>query len=81
MAPPTPLTATAATAAAAAAVCAGPYRAAFLAEAVADLRSALRAAGSELVVRVGRPEEVIGELVRRSGAGSVYCHSEVGGWG
>jgi deoxyribodipyrimidine photolyase len=67
------------TTAAAAAVCAGPYRAAFLAEAVADLRSALRAAGSELAVRVGRPEEVIGELVRRTGARGVYCHTEVGG--
>ncbi|EFN59149.1 hypothetical protein CHLNCDRAFT_56756 [Chlorella variabilis] len=55
----------------------GPYRAQFLAEAVADLRAALRAAGSELVVRVGRPEEVVGELVRRTGAGAVYCHTEV----
>lgn len=57
----------------------GPFRALFLAEAVADLRVALRAAGSELVVRLGRPEEVIGELVRRTGAGAVYCHTEVSG--
>lgn len=56
----------------------GPYRARFLTEAVADLRQRLRAAGSELVVRQGRPEEVIAELVRRTGAGAVYCHSEVG---
>ena len=46
-------------------------------EAVADLRTALRAAGSELVVRVGRPEEVLSQLLRRTGAGAVYCHSEV----
>lgn len=45
---------------------------------MADLRQRLRAAGSELVVRRGRPEEVIAELVRRTGAGAVYCHSEVG---
>jgi hypothetical protein len=58
-------------------LCAGPFRAQFLAEAVADLRAALRAAGSELVVRVGRPEEVVAELVRRTGAATVYCHTEV----
>jgi hypothetical protein len=46
---------------------------------VADLRASLRAAGSELVVRVGRPEEVVAELVRRTGAATVYCHTEVGG--
>lgn len=56
---------------------AGPYRAQFLTEAVADLRAALRALGSELVVRCGRPEEVLADLARRSGAGAVYCHSEV----
>ena len=39
---------------------AGPFRAAFLQEAVADLRAALRAAGSELIVRLGKPEEVGG---------------------
>lgn len=37
---------------------AGPFRAQFLQEAVADLRAALRAAGSELIVRLGKPEEV-----------------------
>lgn len=54
----------------------GPYRAQFLVEAVSDLRSRLRAAGSDLVVRVGRPEEVLGELVRKVGGGMVYCHGE-----
>lgn len=61
-------------------LCAGPFRAQFLQEAVADLRAALRAVGSELVVRLGRPEEVLGELVRRTGAGAVFCHTEVRGW-
>lgn len=35
----------------------GPAKAAFLLEAVADQRERLRAAGSELFVRRGRPEE------------------------
>ncbi len=55
----------------------GPYRATFLLQAVADLRSLLQAAGSDLIVRIGHPEEVVAELARRVGASSVYCHSEV----
>ncbi|GAB4817664.1 hypothetical protein N2152v2_004710 [Parachlorella kessleri] len=55
----------------------GPYRASFLLEAVADLRARLRRAGSELVVRLGRPEEVLPALARRLGAAAVFCHSEV----
>jgi len=55
----------------------GPYRASFLLQAVEDLRERLRAAGSELVVRIGKPEEVVTELARRVGAAAVYCHTEV----
>ena len=55
----------------------GPYRASFLLEAVADLRARLRRAGSELVVRLGRPEEVLPALAKRLGAAAVFCHSEV----
>ncbi|KAG2488675.1 hypothetical protein HYH03_012836 [Edaphochlamys debaryana] len=55
----------------------GPARAAFILDAVADLRSRLRAAGSELVVRWGRAEGVLGELARAVGAGAVYCQAEV----
>lgn len=36
-----------------------------------------RAALPPLQVRIGRPEEVLPELARQLGAGSVYCHSEV----
>jgi len=46
-------------------------------QAVADLRGRLRAAGSDLVVRLGRPEDVVSELAHRIGAAAVYCHSEV----
>ncbi|KIY94367.1 Blue-light photoreceptor PHR2 [Monoraphidium neglectum] len=56
----------------------GPYRAAFVLGAVAALRAALRDRGSELVVRVGRPEEVLPQLAARVGAGRVYCHAEAG---
>jgi deoxyribodipyrimidine photolyase len=36
----------------------GPYRAKFLLECIADLRRRLRDQGSDLIVRVGKPEEV-----------------------
>ena len=36
----------------------GPYRAQFVIDAVADLRENMRAAGSDLIVRCGKPEEV-----------------------
>ncbi len=36
----------------------GPYRAQFVIDAVTDLRESLRAAGSDLIVRCGKPEEV-----------------------
>ncbi|KAL4421836.1 hypothetical protein ABPG77_001625, partial [Micractinium sp. CCAP 211/92] len=35
----------------------GPYRAQFLLESVADLKARLRAAGSDLLVALGKPEE------------------------
>nr|XP_010921660.1 blue-light photoreceptor PHR2 [Elaeis guineensis] len=55
----------------------GPYRATFLLQSVADLRRGLRARGSDLVVRIGRPETVLVELARAVGADAVYAHREV----
>ena len=55
----------------------GPFRASFLIQSVADLRQRLKKAGSDLLVRVGRPEEVIPEVARKIGADAVYCHTEV----
>lgn len=43
----------------------GPYRARFVLEALADLRQRLHAAGSGLIVRVGRPEEVLPALAKQ----------------
>jgi deoxyribodipyrimidine photolyase len=55
----------------------GPYRANFLIESVSDLRKNLQARGSDLVVRVGRPETVLVELAKAIGADAVYAHREV----
>uniref|UniRef100_A0A2P2L6A0 DNA photolyase n=1 Tax=Rhizophora mucronata TaxID=61149 RepID=A0A2P2L6A0_RHIMU len=55
----------------------GPYRANFLIQSVADLRKNLRARGSDLVVRVGQPETVLGQLATAVGADAVYGHREV----
>lgn len=54
----------------------GPFRARFIAQSVADLRASLRAMGSELVVRVGRPETVLPEVARAAGADAVVGHAE-----
>ncbi|KAJ0829655.1 putative (6-4)DNA photolyase [Helianthus annuus] len=50
----------------------------FLIESVSDLRKNLRAKGSDLVVRVGKPESVLVELAKRVGAEAVYMHRGVG---
>ncbi|GKB43698.1 blue-light photoreceptor PHR2 [Tanacetum coccineum] len=55
----------------------GPNRASFLIESVSDLRNSLRAKGSDLVVRIGKPETVLRELVKAVGAEAVYVHREV----
>lgn len=55
----------------------GPSRAAFVIESVADLRKNLQARGSNLVVRVGKPETVLVELAKEIGADAVYAHREV----
>ncbi|XP_014514103.1 blue-light photoreceptor PHR2 isoform X1 [Vigna radiata var. radiata] len=55
----------------------GPYRATFLIESVADLRRNLQSRGSDLVVRVGKPETVLVELAKAVGADAVYAHREV----
>ncbi|KAL1558387.1 1,3-beta-glucanosyltransferase [Salvia divinorum] len=55
----------------------GPHRATFLTESVADLRKNLQARGSDLVVRIGRPESVLLEVAKAVGADAVYVHREV----
>ncbi|KAI3864579.1 hypothetical protein MKX03_017036 [Papaver bracteatum] len=55
----------------------GPYRANFLIESVSDLRKSLQSRGSDLVVRIGNPENVLVELAKAIGADAVYAHREV----
>lgn len=55
----------------------GRYRAKFLVESVRELRDRMRAIGGELVVRCGKPEEVVADVCRRSGAKEVFYHREV----
>lgn len=55
----------------------GPYRAQFLLDCVSDLRASLRSMGSDLVVRIGHPEEVIPSLAKSVGAQAVFAHQEV----
>lgn len=55
----------------------GKYRARFLIDSVSDLRSCLQEKGSDLIVRVGKPEKVIPQLARSVGARGVYLHREV----
>lgn len=56
----------------------GPFRARFLAEALEDLRARLRALGSELIVRRGRPEEALPSIAEEVGATTVRHHGLVG---
>ena len=55
----------------------GSYRAQFLLESVADLRQSLKAKGSDLVIRHGKPEEEIPTLVKALQVDAVYWHEEV----
>lgn len=54
----------------------GKFRAKFILESVADLRQSLRKMGSELVVRVGKPEEKIFELATQLKSSWVFCNRE-----
>ena len=56
----------------------GTHRLRFLLESVADLRSRLRALGSELIVRVGEPETILAELAQKLEATAVRTIEEPG---
>ncbi|MBD2175779.1 DASH family cryptochrome [Pseudanabaena sp. FACHB-1998] len=55
----------------------GAFRAKFLIESVANLRENLRSLGSNLIVRIGKPEEVIPDLIPQLEINSIYYHTEV----
>ena len=54
----------------------GVHRAKFIIESVADLRASLRELGSDLIVRVGKPEKIIFDLARRVKSSWVFCNRE-----
>ncbi|KAJ3847176.1 DNA photolyase, FAD-binding/Cryptochrome [Lentinula lateritia] len=43
----------------------GPHRAKFLAESIWDLKESLKHRGSDLIVRVGRMEDVVGQILKQ----------------
>ncbi|WP_017658633.1 DASH family cryptochrome [Baaleninema simplex] len=55
----------------------GSYRAQFLLESVADLRNSLRQRGSDLVVRCGKPEAIVPQLVKDLDIDGVFFQEEV----
>ncbi len=55
----------------------GAIRASFLLECVADLKASLRKLGADLIVRIGKPEDILPELVVKYGVTEVYHHREV----
>ncbi|MFK7970845.1 MAG: DASH family cryptochrome [Bacteroidia bacterium] len=55
----------------------GAYRARFLLESLHDLREQFRAAGSDLLVRSGKPEEILPALCSQYDAMGVFAHEEV----
>jgi deoxyribodipyrimidine photo-lyase len=55
----------------------GPFRTAFLVDAVADLRKSLQAADSELIIKYGKAEEIIGDLAAEYEVEAVYSSKEV----
>ncbi|KAM8881871.1 cryptochrome DASH [Synchiropus picturatus] len=56
----------------------GPFRLRFLLDSIRDLRSSLVSKGSNLVVRRGKPEDVVADLIKQLGSVStVAFHEEV----
>lgn len=52
------------------------FRAQFIIESIADLRTSLRAIGSDLVVRVGKTEEEIFKIAQSEKTSWVFCNRE-----
>jgi deoxyribodipyrimidine photo-lyase len=54
----------------------GRHRARFIHQSVADLRQRLRHLGADLIVRIGRPEEVLFDLARQLKVSWICCNRE-----
>jgi len=54
----------------------GVHRTKFIIESVEDLRQSLRGLGSELIVRIGKPEEEIFDIANKAKTSWVFCNRE-----
>jgi deoxyribodipyrimidine photo-lyase len=55
----------------------GSFRAKFLRESVLDLRTSLRSLGSDLLIRLGQPEQILPALAQDLQCDAVHFHQEV----
>lgn len=54
----------------------GKFRLRFILESLADLRQNLRNCGSELYVRIGKPEEIVFDIAQQAKTSWVFCNRE-----
>lgn len=54
----------------------GHFRAQFILEAVADLKASLQKLGSNLIIKIGKPEEELFEIARKAQSNWVFCNRE-----
>lgn len=54
----------------------GKFRKKFIRESVIDLRNNLKSRGADLIVRIGKPEEIIFEIAKTIKSSWVYCNRE-----
>ena len=54
----------------------GKFRLKFILESVADLRKNLRERGSELYIRIGKPEDIITDIALNIKSSWVFCNRE-----
>jgi len=54
----------------------GKFRAQFIIESIHDLRNSLKKLGSDLIVRVGKPEEEIFEIAQKAKSSWIFCNRE-----
>jgi len=54
----------------------GKFRARFILESIADLKKSLQSKGSDLIVRVGKPEEELMKIVKDTKASWIFCNRE-----
>lgn len=54
----------------------GKFRARFIIESIQDLRKSLQLLGSDLIVRIGKPEEEIFKIAREAKSSWIFCNRE-----